>query len=191
MVRLSIFQDFLENPSKCSHFCQQSSAINQEAISEVSNETSKGNPEIILHPISLEPVQRNDPRYRLIYLILQDEHVARQREWYDSHKGLIGTSALQFLLLPLSWPDIILLLVLRERFDPNERQDWEKYWAWSASEWMKKEHPICTICGVHSLGDMCRDINKPLTKPFFIHAKSALCDPFRWREGESIVNAFV
>jgi len=42
--------------------------------------------EIILHPLTLAPVQRNDPRYGEIYLLLQDHHVSEQRTLLEKHR---------------------------------------------------------------------------------------------------------
>src|ERR1700679_2020188 len=141
---------------------------------------AKQGPEILLHPLTLEPLQHTDPRYKLIYLIMQDEHVSEQRKWYDLYKDFADLPVLQFLGLTMPWHEKIFILILRERFDSPRRMEWERQWFLSATEWLKKDYPICTICGIYSIGDMCRDTSKPLTEPYLIHTQSPMFDYLRW-----------
>jgi hypothetical protein len=86
--------------------------------------------------------------------MLQDHHIAEQRESYDAHKCKYS-KFWEWNNLPLSHQQKVYMLVLKERFDNNIMSNWEKDWFKGFRNYLEKHHPTCPICGIYSLGDMC------------------------------------
>ena len=87
-------------------------------------------------------------------MILQDMHVHLQRQFYDEHKDQLIT-LYTWSKIPLDYHKRLYLLFLFERFDKDSMPEWAVDWLEAAKEFAEKQFPICTICGVHSLGEMC------------------------------------
>ena len=116
-------------------------------------------PQFLIEPIKRNVITLGTPQYQLIYIILQDRHVAEQRKFYDLYKDK-SSDFWGWNDLPLDKIQKVFMLVLKERFDKNLMKDWEKNWFEGFKSYLNKYHPICTICGIPSIGEMCGEEKK-------------------------------
>ena len=93
--------------------------------------------------------------------MLQDSHVAEQRQFYDAHKDKCS-DFWEWNDLPLDNQQQVYMLVLKERFDSTEMKKWEIDWFEGFKSYLEKHYTICPICGIYSLGEMCGGKKKVL-----------------------------
>lgn len=113
--------------------------------------------------VTSSPLLQNDVRFKTIYLILQDLHVHQQRKFYEEHKKHLDTVfTLSGSLLKIK--DQLLLLVLMRRFEEEKMEAWHRNWYKAIEGYAKEYFPICTFCGIYSVGDMCgrEEWNEPI-----------------------------
>ena len=115
-------------------------------------------PELIFDSASQSLITPANKRYPEVYLMLQDQHVSQQREFYNKHKDSLH----QFY----TWRELdisrylqIYLLVLMERFEKDLMPSWAITWLDSFKIWYNQRFYNCTICGILPMGDMCGGTN--------------------------------
>ena len=107
------------------------------------------------------PVPKTDFRYRLVYLIIQDRHVAAQRAEYEASKLVFELAIDNGMTFPTDIPttnwEWVYYLFLKERFEKEDLTDFEKVYLEGLEEWKDRFVPICPFCGIASMGRMCRE----------------------------------
>jgi len=120
----------------------------------------KSLPEFILDNTLQSILTPGNEHYPEVYLMLQDQHVAQQRELYNKHRD-----SLQHFY---KWREIEIpkyyhfyLLVLMERFEKDLMPPWAIIWLNAYKTWCGNRVGICTICGIMAMGDMCGGSENP------------------------------
>ena len=123
-------------------------------------------PIIILDPKTQETLLSNHERYLEIYLLLQDDHISKHREFYDQYSGeLIDFN--HWNDIPISLIYCFYLIMLKERFEPNRQiattlNIWYKSFKEYADQYIRQ----CNICGMYRIGDSCAE--KPWDEPILL-----------------------
>ena len=97
---------------------------------------------------------------RAVYLLLQDRHVSQQREEYEScYKVFTRFEKEDHMIFPseFDWlnDEWFYYIILKQRFHPELLSENEQIHIEGLQPWLEQHVPICTICGLRSLGSMC------------------------------------
>ena len=117
--------------------------------------------ELAAHQSTIGFAQRVDYRYRLVYLIIQDQHVAIQRAEYEASKLVFELAVDNGMTFPTDIPttnwEWVYYLFLKERFEEENLTDQERVYLEGLEEWKREFVPTCPFCGIASMGQMCRE----------------------------------
>jgi len=102
-------------------------------------------------------IKDTKPDHRLVYLMMQDMHVASQRIIYEEYKKIFSGPSSFILSMDIElnrkW---FYYILLKERFKEEPLTPLEAVYHISMKTWLEKHAPPCPICGLATVGEMCR-----------------------------------
>ena len=127
-------------------------------------------------PTDLSTISYPFSHFDIIMSLMQEEHVAIQQMIDEEYKQIFHGSNYFIscdMDLNLKW---FFFIILKQRFDKEELTAQEKVYIEALADWMEKHAPICNVCGIHSLGEMCRG-DEPLPRQVHMYYTSYITFP--------------